>query len=131
MKHFIQKIPVAIKMMELSDEVLDEWYAHHKGKPFFENLKIFMRSAPIIAMLWEGLEAVEAVRKLCGVTKARAAEAGSIRGDFGMSQQLNLVHASDSLEMAKKEKDLIFSPGEIFSYEHGAHPLIYSEEERE
>ena len=122
---------VAIKMMELSDEVLDEWYAHHKGKPFFENLKSFMRSAPIIAMLWEGLEAVGAVRKLCGVTKSRAAEAGSIRGDFGMSQQLNLVHASDSLEMAKKEKDLIFSSDEIFSYEHGAHPLIYSEEERE
>jgi len=122
---------IALKMMELTDEVLDEWYAHHKGKPFFGELKRFMMSSPIVAMLWEGMEAVEAVRKLCGITKSREAEAGSIRGDLAMSQQLNLVHASDSLEMAKKERELIFSADEIFTYEHGAHPLIYSEEERE
>lgn len=121
----------AIKMMELTDELLDEWYVHHKGKPFFAGLKSFMRSSPIVAMLWEGLEAVNAVRKLCGVTKGREAEAGSIRGDLAMSQQLNLVHASDSPEAARKEKDLIFKPEDIFDYRHGGHHLIYSAEERE
>ena len=122
---------VGIKMMELSDEVLEEWYSHHKGKPFFKQLKEFMKSAPIVAMLWEGIEAVSAVRKLCGVTKGREAEAGSIRGDYSMSQQLNLVHASDSLKTAEKEKELIFSEEEIFDYKHGGHHLIYSREEVE
>src|SRR4030042_2224228 len=122
---------VGIKMMKLTDSVLDEWYAHHKEKPFFTDLKTFMQSSPIVAMLWEGLEAVSAVRKLCGVTKGREAEAGSIRGDFAMSQQLNLVHASDSVETAKKERDIIFSKGEIFNYTHGGYHLIYSSEEQE
>ncbi len=122
---------VGIKMMELTDELLDEWYAHHKGKPFFSNLKKFMKSSPIVAVLIEGMEAVESVRILCGVTKSRTAEAGSIRGDLGMSQQQNLVHASDSIENAKKERDLIFSQEEIFDYKHGGYHLIYSDEERE
>lgn len=120
---------VAIKMMELDDELLDEWYAHHKGKPFFNNLKEFMKSVPIVAMLWEGLEAVSAVRLLCGITKGRAADAGSIRGDLAMSQQLNLVHASDSVETANKEKKLIFKDEEVFDYKHGGYQLIYSGEE--
>jgi nucleoside-diphosphate kinase len=121
---------VAVKMMELSDEVLDDWYVHHKDKPFFKELKKFMQSSPIVAMLWEGVEAVEAVRKLCGVTKSRIAEAGSIRGDLAMSNQLNLVHASDSLDTAEKERNLIFSKDEIFDYSHGGYHLIYSADER-
>lgn len=121
---------VAIKMMELGDDLLDEWYAHHKNKPFFKNLKDFMRSSPIVAMLWEGLEAVDAVRRLSGITKARQAEAGSIRGDFGMSQQHNLVHASDSVETAKKEKELIFNKEDVFDYERGESYWIYADEER-
>ena len=120
---------VGIKMMNLSDELLDQWYAHHKGKPFFANLKKFMRSSPIVAMLWEGLEAVEAVRILCGITKSRAADAGSVRGDLAMSQQQNLIHASDSVENAKKEKGMIFMEEEIFDYKHGGYQLIYSSEE--
>lgn len=121
---------VGVKMMELADELLDEWYGHHKGKPFFNELKEFMKSSPTVAMLWEGLEAVEAVRILCGTTKSRVAEAGSIRGDLAMSQQQNLVHASDSVETAKKEKSMIFSKEEIFDYRHGGYHLIYSSEER-
>lgn len=120
----------AIKMMRLTDELLDEWYAHHKGKDFFADLKKFMRSAPIVAMLWEGVEAVGTVRKLCGVTLGRAAEAGSIRGDFSMSQQLNLIHASDSMETAKKEKAMIFEDEEVYQWESAAECLIYSPEER-
>jgi len=120
---------VGIKMMKLDDKLLDDWYVHHKGKDFFAQLKKFMMSSPIVAMLWEGIEAVETVRKLCGVTLGRAAEAGSIRGDFSMSQQLNLIHASDSAETAKKEKTLIFKPEEEHQWESAGESLVYSVEE--
>ncbi|MCH7951940.1 nucleoside-diphosphate kinase [Patescibacteria group bacterium] len=122
---------VAIKMMRLTDEILDEWYAHHKAKPFFPRLKSFMKVAPVVAMLWEGLDCVDCVRILTGITKARAAEAGSIRGDLAVSQQLNLIHASDTLEMAKKEEKLIFTKDEIFEYKKDIEVFVYSEEERE
>jgi len=122
---------VAIKMMRLDDPILDEWYAHHKGKPFFEGLKNFMKSAPIVAMLWEGVEAVFAVRKITGVTKAREAEAGSIRGDYGMSQQLNLIHCSDSVENAKREEKLMFRPEDVFDYDKGEYLYVYTAEELE
>lgn len=121
----------ALKMTYLSDEILNEWYAHHKDKPFFGKLKGFMQKSPVVAMLWEGIECVDAVRKLTGITKSREAEAGSIRGDLGMSQQLNLIHASDSAANGQKERDLIFAPGEIFDYQKDIELFIYSEEERE
>lgn len=121
---------VGLKMTRLSDEILDHWYAHHKDKPFFANLKSFMKSYPIVAMLWEGLDAVEAVRLMCGVTRGSQAEPGSIRGDFGLSNQLNIIHASDSKEAADKEAHLVFEKEEIFDYEKGEYSYLYSEEER-
>lgn len=120
----------AIKMMELTDELLSQWYAHHKDKPFFQDLKKFMESSPVVAMLWEGLGCVNTVRKLCGVTVGREAEGGSIRGDFSMSSQHNIVHASDSEETAKKEVALIFKEDEIFDYDKGEYLYVYSVEER-
>ena len=120
---------VALKMTTLSHDVLDQWYAHHKEKPFFSGLKAFMMQTPIIAMVWEGLDAVDTIRKLVGLTKGREAEAGSIRGDFAMSQSNNLIHASDSVENAKKERNLLFGQGEIFAYESGVDCLVYSKEE--
>lgn len=120
---------VAIKMVSLNDTVLDQWYAHHKERPFFPALKSFMMQSPIIAMVWEGLEAIDTIRKLVGVTKGRAAEAGSVRGDLAMSQSNNLIHASDSEEGAMKEKKLIFSSDEIFSYESVLDVIVYSKEE--
>ena len=122
---------VGIKMMHLTDEILDEWYVHHKGKDFFADLKKFMEWTPIVAMCWEGLGAIDAVRKIVGSRKGNEAEAGSIRGDFGMSGQQNLIHASDSVENAEKEKKLIFSPDEIYKYESATECLIYSKEEIE
>lgn len=122
---------IGLKMMLLNDEILDQWYAHHKQKAFFGDLKKFMMSSPVIAMLWEGLECIEAVRKLCGVTLGRAAEAGSIRGDLAMSQSNNLIHASDTKENAQKEAELIFKPEEIFDYDKGEYLYVYSIEERE
>lgn len=121
---------VAIKMLLLDDAILDEWYAHHKDKSFFNDLKNYMKWTPIVAIVWEGLDAIPAVRKIVGITKAREAEAGSIRGDFGMSGQQNLIHASDSEESANREIGWIFQPHELFSYESGMECLIYPEEER-
>lgn len=121
---------VALKMINLNDDILDTWYGHHKEKPFFPKLKGFMMQTPIIAMVWEGLDAVDTIRKMVGVTKGREAEAGSIRGDFAMSMSNNLIHASDSEENGKKEIGLLFEKSEIFSYTSDVDVLIYSEEER-
>lgn len=121
---------VGLKMMRLTDELLDTWYAHHKTKPFFADLKGFMTWTPVVAMVWEGQEAVSAVRKIVGVTKGWEAEAGSIRGDYGMSGSQNLIHASDEPENAEKEIALIFGQDEIFVYESISEQLIYSQDER-
>ena len=118
-----------IKMLVLTDEVLEKWYAHHKDKGFFGDLKKFMTWTPIVAMIWEGLECIAAVRKIVGITKGREAEAGSIRGDLGMSGSQNLIHASDSVEAAERELGLIFDKDEIFAYESGMECLIYGEGE--
>lgn len=122
---------MGLKMMKLTDEILDVWYEHHREKTFFGNLKQFMMSAPIIAMLWEGQEAVNTIRKLCGTTRGYEAEAGSIRGDFALSTQHNIIHASDSLETAKREEKIIFKDSDIFDYDKGEYLWVYSLEERE
>ncbi len=116
---------VAIKMMTVDDRFLEEWYFHLKDKDFFKDIKNYIKWTPIVAMVWEGLEAISAVRKIVGITKAREAEAGSIRGDFGMSQQNNMMHASDSAESAERELKLAFREDEIFDYKSGIDPLIY------
>lgn len=121
---------LGLKMMRLTDALLDTWYAHHKDKSFFKDLKSFMTWTPIVAMVWEGQEAVSAVRKIVGVTKGYDAEAGSIRGDFAMSGSQNLIHASDEPGNAEKEIALIFTPEELFEYDSAEETLIYSDFER-
>lgn len=121
---------VGVKMIRLTDEIIDNWYAHHKEKSFFQTLKDFMEWTPVVAMVWEGIDAIAAVRKVVGITKSREAEAGSIRGDFGMSGSQNIIHASDSPEAAEKELGLIFNADEIFEYQSGMDCLIYSKDER-
>jgi nucleoside-diphosphate kinase len=121
---------VGIKMVRLTDEILENWYFHHKDKAFFKDLKSFMEWTPVVAMVWQGLEAIAAVRKVVGITKSREAEAGSIRGDFGMSGSQNMIHASDSVESAEKELGLIFNADEIFDYDSTMDLLIYSKEEK-
>lgn len=120
---------VSLKMMSMDDAVLNEWYAHHADKPFFPALKMYMKSYPIVAMLWEGIDAAETVRKMIGVTLGRKAEPGTIRGDFAMSQQYNLIHASESSEAAEKEAGLIFTDKEVFPWKKLDFSQIYSEEE--
>lgn len=121
---------IGLKMMRLNDQILDTWYSHHKEKSFFADLKNFMTWTPIVAMVWEGQEAVSAVRKIVGVTKGFEADAGSIRGDFAMSGSQNLIHASDEPGNAEKEIGLIFKPEELFEYESAEETLIYSDFER-
>ena len=120
---------VGIKMIALDDAILDEWYSHHKDKSFFIPLKLYMKSYPVVAMLWEGKEAVATIRKMIGITLARNAEPGTIRGDFAMSQQYNLIHASETVEIAKKEQGLIFSSDEIFDWQKSDHVHTYIKEE--
>lgn len=121
---------IGCKMMALSDAVLKEHYAHIADKPFFGGIARFMASTPVIALCWEGLDVVETVRKLCGITKAREAEAGSIRGDFAMSIQCNVVHASDSKETAKTEVARFFRKEELFPYDKSEYVHVYSDDER-
>lgn len=119
----------AIKMMQADSGLLEEHYAHHKDKPFFKGLKDFMMSAPLVAMVWEGVDAVSVVRKMAGATNAREADLGSIRADFSMSTSANIVHVSDSEESAKEEIARFFDEGEVFDWDRTIAPYIYSEDE--
>jgi len=119
-----------LKMIKLEDALLDEHYCHHKGKPFFESLKKFMKSAPVIVIVLSGLNAINAVRLIVGPTKGYEADAGSIRGDFSISGQANIVHASDSSETAEAEIKRFFKPDELFEYKRADFEFIYGEEER-
>lgn len=121
---------VGLKMVQMSDEMLSEWYEEHKDKSFFGDLKSFMGQMPIIAMAWEGIDAIPVVRKLVGTTLGREAEAGSIRGDFGMSQQFNLIHASAQPGDGERELAIVFDEDELFEYKRTIQELIYADYER-
>ena len=114
-----------MKMMQLSDEILREHYAHLVDKPFFPGLCASMLASPVVAMAISGVEAVQVVRTMAGVTNGRQAAPGTIRGDYSVSNQQNIVHASDSVENAAIEVARFFRPEEVFDYESGAFAYIY------
>lgn len=120
---------VGIKFLKLSDALLNEHYSHLADKPFFGGIRGFMQLTPVVAICLEGLDCVDAVRSLCGITKSREAAPGTIRGDLAMSIQANLVHASDSVETAAKEVPRFFDDSELYVYESALTPTIYSEDE--
>lgn len=122
---------VGLKMMRLSDELLNEHYSHLVGRDFFPEVKSFMQLAPVVACCWEGTDSVDTVRAICGITKAREAAPGTIRGEFAMSVQANLIHCSDSLETAKVEVPRFFKAEELFAYEDVLERYVYSSRERE
>ncbi|MFH1662158.1 MAG: nucleoside-diphosphate kinase [Candidatus Falkowbacteria bacterium] len=122
---------VGTKMIQLNDEILKEHYSHLADKPFFPRIAEFMKKWPVIAMVLEGLEAVDSVRLITGDTLGRKADAGTIRGDLSMSVQANIVHASDSVENAQKEIKRFFKDDELFSWERIDLEVIYAEDERE
>ena len=121
---------IGMKMIELGDAVLIEHYSHHKDKPFFQSIKNFMKSSPVIVMALSGLHAISAVRLIVGPRKGYEADAGSIRGDLCISGQANIVHASDSVDAAAAEVARFFKPDELFSYKKADFEFVYGEEER-
>lgn len=123
-------IITGMKMMQLNDAILREHYAHLVDRPFFPTLERSMMSSPIIAIALKGVNAVAVVRAMTGATNSRNAAPGTIRGDFGMSGQENIVHASDSPENAAIELARFFKPEEIFNYEPCTITSIYEPDER-
>lgn len=107
---------VGLKLLKSPRELAEKHYAVHKGKPFYESLLSFLTSGPTVAMVWEGREAVAACRNLMGLTDGVKAPPGTIRGDFALSVQNNLVHGSDSAENAAIEIALWFTPTELVNY---------------
>lgn len=119
-----------IKMMQLTEEILREHYAHLVDRPFFPTLVRSMMATPVIVAVLKGVDAVEVVRAMTGATNCRKASPGTIRGDFGMSGQENIIHASDSPENALIEIARFFKPGEVFDYMPVTLPAIYAPDER-
>jgi len=107
-------VVVGLKMVRLTQGILDVWYAHHKDKPFFPDLCKQMMSTPVVAIVLSGEGAVEKVFAICGPTDPAEAVPGTIRKDFGESKPRNVVHRSDSVEAAGKEIGLLFLPGEMY-----------------
>lgn len=107
---------VGLKLVHTGRELAEKHYAVHKGKPFYESLLTFLTSGPTVAMVWEGREAVAVCRNLMGITDGAKAAPGTIRGDFALSVQNNLVHGSDSLENAQAEIALWFKPEELVKF---------------
>ncbi len=106
---------VALKMLVPSRQTAEAHYAVHRDKPFFADLVDFITSGPVVAMVWEGEEAVKLTRTMIGATRPIEAAPGTIRGDFTTLLQANLVHGSDSVENAATEIALWFSPQEILA----------------
>ena len=106
----------ALKMLHLDKKLAKRHYAIHADKSFFNGLVNYISSAPVIAIVFEGEGAVEVIRKTMGATDPAKAEAGTIRGDFGLDVGRNVIHGSDSVETADKEIKLFFSESEIFNY---------------
>jgi nucleoside-diphosphate kinase len=105
---------VGLKMLRLTREILEVWYAHHKDKPFFSDLVGQMTATPVIAFVLEGEGAIAKVFDICGPTDPKEAKPGTIRRDFGIDKPRNVVHRSDSSETAEKEIKLLFTPEELF-----------------
>lgn len=108
---------IGMKLMQISDELAATHYEAHQGKPFYEGLVGFMTSGPVVALALEGNKAISVCRKLMGATFGCDAEAGTIRGDFGISNGFNLVHGSDSPEAAQRELELFFDSADLYQYD--------------
>ena len=120
---------VAMKMIRVTPELARQHYAEHVEKPFYPSLESFITSAPVVAMAVEGLDAIAVVREMLGATSGLKAAAGTIRGDFSSSRQMNLVHASDGEEAAAREMQLYFNDDDICAYEPIATPFMKADDE--
>lgn len=121
--------PVGMKMIKMTDLLLDRHYAQHKGKHFLPKLKQFMKSLPVLLVVLEGLDVVRVVRTMCGPTDGKNAPAGTIRGDYSMSISNTIVHSSEDLNAAKREINTFFKVNELFNYERPDIHFYYAEDE--
>jgi nucleoside-diphosphate kinase len=115
---------VAARFLMVSQELAAAHYAVHKGKPFYEGLIAYITSAPVMAMVWEGPNAIVAVRQTMGSTRPTEAAPGTIRHDFGLEIGRNLTHGSDSPENASLEIGLWFNPAEVYEWYRANDPWI-------
>ncbi len=118
-----------IKMIQLTDEILAEHYAHLAEKSFFGRIKLAMKATPVIVCCLKGLDAVHIVHKMAGATNGREALQGTIRGDFSVSIQENIIHTSDSIKTAELELARFFSENEIFDFKQSNLDYLYASDE--
>jgi nucleoside-diphosphate kinase len=121
---------IAAKLMVVTPELSKKHYAEHVAKPFYPGLEAFITGAPVMAMVVEGLEVIRVVREILGATSGLKAAAGTIRGDYSSSRQMNLVHASDGPEAAEREIALYFQKAEICGYEPTLTPWLKAGDEK-
>ena len=116
---------VGLKLLQVDRALAERHYAEHAGKPFYEGLIAYITACPIVIAVFEGTDAVEAVRTTMGKTNPRDAAPGTIRGDLGLEVGRNLIHGSDSLASAAREIDLFFQPAELLSYQRAIDPWLF------
>ena len=116
---------VAAKFLSVPRELAEKHYAEHAGKPFYNGLVNYITSAPVFAMVWEGEDAIRAVRQTVGSTKPTEAAPGTIRHDFAAKTDRNLIHASDSPESAEREINTWFNPEEIVEWQQISYPWVF------
>lgn len=115
---------VGLKLLWVTKELAERHYAEHQGKPFYPELLGFITTGPVVAMVVEGPRAIETVRRMMGKTNPLEADPGTIRGDFGLSVTMNLVHGSDSPASAAREIPLFFQDAELFTYDMADRPWL-------
>jgi nucleoside-diphosphate kinase len=118
-----------MKLLRVTPELSKKHYAEHVNKPFYPLVEKFITSGPVIALVAEGPEAITVVRSMLGPTNGRQAPAGTIRGDFGLSRQMNLVHASDGPDAARREIEIYFTPAELIASPTALAPWLCAPDE--
>jgi nucleoside-diphosphate kinase len=121
---------VAMKSLKVTPELSKKHYAEHVSKPFYPMLEEFITSGPVVALAIEGPQAIAVIRAMLGSTNGREAPLGTIRGDFGLSRQMNLVHGSDGIEAAARELAIYFKPEELLDYSSSLDPWTCAGDEK-
>jgi len=121
---------VGMKMLKVTPDLSKKHYAEHVSKPFYPMLEEFITSGPVIALAIEGPQAITVIRSMLGSTNGREAPLGTIRGDFGLSRQMNLVHGSDGPDAAARELAIYFKPEELLSYTGSLDPWTCAGDEK-
>ena len=116
---------LAMKFMVISKETAERHYGEHKGKKFYDPLISYITSGPVLAMVWEGEDAVSVCRNMMGKTNPKESAPGTIRGDYGIQTGMNIIHGSDSPESAEREISIFFKADEIVSYSRTSDQWIY------